>query len=117
MKILDKNAVVEEAKTTVLYNSTVEEILELLELRRCLDMLNSEIDFHPNIKTGLGRIEVTLWTAQTGNFTIVITAEEAGIKKGNLEFAINKEYRQIVLDIIKQKQAKNEYISIELLPL
>lgn len=122
MKILDKNnTVVTEAKTTVLNHSTEEEIIELLNLRRALnvlvDLLDTEDTFHPNIKIGLGRIEVAIWTAQTGEFTVVVTADEAGIKKGNLELAIEKEYRQTVLDIIKKKQAKNEYINVELLPL
>lgn len=121
MKILDKNAVVVEAKTTVLNHSTEEEIIELLNLRRALNVLvdlqDTEDTFHPNIKIGLGRIEVDIWTAQTGEFTVVVTADEAVIKKGNLELAIEKEYRQTVLNIIKKKQAKNEYISVELLPL
>lgn len=121
MKILDKNAVVLEAKTTVLNHSTVEEIIELSYLRRALnvlaDLLDTEETLSFNIKIGLERIEATIWTVQTGEFTIVVTADEAGIKKGNLELAIDKEYRQIVLDIIKKKQANKKYISVELLPL
>lgn len=121
MEILDKNAVVEDAKSTVLNYSTVEEIIELSVLRRALcvlkDLQGTEDTIHPNIKIGLGRIEVTIWTVQTGDFTVVVTADETVIKRGNLELAIEKEYRQIVLDIIKKKQAKNEYISVELLPL
>lgn len=117
MNILDKNAVIKEAKSTVLNHSTVEEIEELSYLRRSLDALESNEDFHPSIKIGLGRIEVTMWTLKTGEFTIVVTAEEAGIRRGNLDLAINKEYRKKVLEIINKKQANNEYIGVELLPL
>lgn len=116
MKILDKNAVVVEAKTTVLNHSTAEELVELSYLRRSLDALETDEEFNPSIKIGLGCIEVTMWTLHTGEFTIVLTAEVAVIKRGNLELAINKEYRQKVLEIIKKKQANKEFISVELLP-
>lgn len=117
MKILDKNAVVVEAQSTVLNHSTVEELIELSYLRRSLDALNTDEELHPSIKIGLGCIEVKMWTLHAGEFTIVITAEETVIKRGNLELAINKEYRQKVLNIIKKKQANNEFINVELLPL
>lgn len=117
MKILDKNAVVVEAQSTVLNHSTVEELVELSYLRRSLDALKTDEDFHLSIKIGLGCSEIKMWTLHTGEFTIVITAEETVIKRQNLELAINKEYRQKVLDIIKKKQANNEFINVELLPL